>query len=408
MIDYIKDYIQIILVMLLFVSTINIGYLCFFIIPAFLKSRTKIHKNDKTAINHFAVLIPAHNESAVLRYLLQSLRDQNYPKDEYSVFVIADNCTDDTASIARQEGVIALERFNDEKVGKPHAIGWALKRLDEMNIKYDAIAIFDADNLVTVNFLSLANASLNSGNQALQGSIETKNIDDSWISISNHIVWSAHNRIYQNGRQACGLGSLLCGTGMGFSKDLLQKVGWDQTSLTEDREFTYKLLLAGIKAEWLDKAVVYDEKPIRANQAIKQQSRWASGMKMDFKKYFSSMFQAWRKTHDRSLLDAIYNLIHPFLPGKGILTLLLLIFFGNVYLWSWWLSIYLLSTVYHGIGLAMNRVKIKYYFYLLVWPFSRLLSIYAILKAYSMQGEVSWSHTKHTKPVSITDINNSR
>ncbi len=407
MIDYIKYIIQIILITLLFASTINIVYLCFFIIPAIFASRKEAR--SRTAVNnHFAILVPAHNEALVLGYLLDSLKQQDYPKEAYQVFVIADNCQDDTAAIAEQTGTVALRRVDKENIGKPHAIGWALNQPRIMNYQYDSVIIFDADNLVSPNFLRLANDCLNTGAEVFQGSIETKNIDDSWISISNHIVWSAQNRIYQNGRQACGLGSLLCGTGMGFSKDLLQKVGWDQTSLTEDREFTYKLLLAGIKVKWLDKAVVYDEKPIRANQAIKQQSRWASGMKMDFKKYIFILFRAWRKTHDRALLDAIYNLIHPLLPGKGILTLLLLILFGNVYLWSWWLIIYLLSTVYHGIGLAMNRAKMKYYYYLLVWPFSRFLSIYAILRAFNLQGEITWSHTKHTRGVSITDINNSK
>ncbi len=401
-----KDIFNIVLIILLFISTINIGYLCLFIIPAIWGSRKNRTFNAAQITKRFAVLVPAHNEAVVLGYLLDSLKQQDYPKGAYRVIVIADNCQDDTAVIAEQKGTVALRRIDKEEIGKPHAIGWALDQLRILNYQYDAVIIFDADNLVSPNFLRRANDCLNSGAEVFQGSIETKNIDDSWISISNYIVWSAHNRIYQNGRQACGLGSLLCGTGMGFSKELLQKVGWDQTSLTEDREFTYKLLLAGIKVEWLDKAVVYDEKPIRVNQAIKQQSRWASGMKMDFKKYFTSIFQGWRKTHDCALLDAIYNLIHPLLPGKGILTLLLLILFGNVYLWSWWLIIYLLSTMYHGIGLVMNRSKMKYYCYLLVWPFSRLLSIYAILKAYSMQGKVSWSHTKHTKGVSITDINN--
>ncbi len=405
MIDYIKYISQIILVALLFASTINIGYLCLFIIPALCGSRKNIPKHSMAAINHFAILIPAHNESAVLRYLLQSLHNQDYPKDRYSVFVIADNCTDNTASIARQEGVTVLERFDDENRGKPYAIGWMLKRLNEMNVKYDAIVIFDADNLVAMNFLRIANTILTSGEQVFQGSVETKNISDSWVSISNHIVWSATNRIYQNGRQALGLGALLCGTGMGFSKDLIQRVGWDQTSLTEDREFTYKLLLAGIKVEWLDKAVVYDEKPIRANQAIKQQSRWASGMKMDFKKYFTSIFQGWRKTRDCALLDAIYNLIHPFLPGKGILTLLLLIPFGNVYLWSWWFSIYFLSLMYHGIGLAMNHSKIKYYGYLVIWPFSRLLSVFAALKTFTTRRNIAWKHTKHTQGLSLDDMN---
>ncbi len=400
-----KDIFHIILIVLLFITTINIGYLCLFIIPALWGSRKNRSCPAVQMTNRFAVLVPAHNESVVLGYLLDSLKQQDYPKEAYQVFVIADNCQDDTAAIAEQKGAVALRRFNEERIGKPHAIEWALDQLLILNYQYDAVVIFDADNLVSPNFLRLANDSLNSGAEVFQGSIETKNVDDSWVSISIYITYAAANRIYQKGRYLMGLGATLCGTGMGFSKRILSQLGWNQTSLTEDREFTLKLLLGGVKVAWMEEAFIYDEKPIAPKQAVRQQSRWASGLKMDFNKVFAAVYRSWRKSGDVALLDAMYNLIHPFLPGKGLITLILLIPFGNGYLWSWWVGIYLLSTLYHSVGLVMNRAEIKYYGYLIMWPFFRLLSIFASVKALATNSNLEWDHTQHTKGLSLDDMN---
>ncbi len=405
MIAFVSLFLQIILIVLLIIASINIGYLCFFIVPALRRARRKsgIPKSHNI-INRFVMLVPAHNESVVLGYLLDSLQKLDYPKEAYKVFVIADNCRDDTAVIAEQKGVVALKRFDNEKIGKPHAIGWALEQLATTKYKYDAVVIFDADNLVSPNFLRLANDCLNSGAEAFQGSVETKNVGDSWVSIGIYITYAATNRIYQKGRYVTGVGAILCGTGMGFSKRILDQLGWDQSSLTEDREFTHKLLLAGVKVAWMDRALVYDEKPIAPKQAVKQQSRWASGMKMDFKKFFPDLLRAWKKTHDIALLDAMYNLIHPFMPGKGLITLVLLIPLGNAYLWLWWACLYLLSVLYHGIGLVMNQAEVKYYGYLLILPFSRLLTVIASIKSFVTRGKVAWDHTKHSRGLSIDDI----
>lgn len=70
----------------------------------------KKQKHFKSSVNHkFAVIISARNESNVIHQLIESVKWQNYPKELVDIFVVADNCTDDTAQIARDSGAIVRE-----------------------------------------------------------------------------------------------------------------------------------------------------------------------------------------------------------------------------------------------------------------------------------------------------------
>ena len=113
------------------------------------KKEEKILKPEKS----FAIVVAAHNEEAVIGPLLENLLKLDYPKRLYDIFVVADNCTDKTAIIARNSGAIVHRRFNTEKRGKGYALEWMFHRLFKAERQYDAIAIFDADNLVKENFL---------------------------------------------------------------------------------------------------------------------------------------------------------------------------------------------------------------------------------------------------------------
>ena len=104
--------------------------------------------------NRFMAIIPAHNEEKVVGNLIASLKRQNYPKELYDIYVIADNCTDNTAKVAKEAGAIVYERFDEEHKTKGYALNWFLKQKIEENAPYDAFCIFDADNIVDENFIS--------------------------------------------------------------------------------------------------------------------------------------------------------------------------------------------------------------------------------------------------------------
>lgn len=386
--------------------TLSVMYAFFFIIPALMgkKEMSIFGKSGTDKANRFAVLIPAHNEGAVVGYLIDSLLKSDYPLENLKIFVIADNCTDGTASEARNKGAIALERFDDTLKGKPYAIGWALEKLKEMGVDYDAVVIFDADNLVSRNFFTEADMAMKRGAEAFQGSIECKNPGDSWVSAGDYLAYACYNRIYQTGRHNSGLGAHLNGTGMGFSKRVLDESGWSMTSLTEDREFTYKLLIDGVKVHWLEKATVYDEKPVGLQQAAKQQGRWASGAVMDIKKYVPPLWIALLKTKDIGFVDAIFRLTQHLFVGKAVAVPLLLIFFGSPKMWLWFAALIASSFAYLAVGLMMNRAPLKFYYYLVTHPFYKLIAVVAHLKSMLFGGDAAWSHTKHTRNIDIDDI----
>ena len=132
-----------------------------------------INKNHK-----FMAIIPAHNEEAVVADLIESLKKQDYPKELYDIYVIADNCTDKTAEVAKQAGAIVYQRFDETKKTKGFALNWFLKQKIEEDANYDAFCIFDADNIVDVNFLKNMNKKLCQGEDVVQGYRDIKNPTD--------------------------------------------------------------------------------------------------------------------------------------------------------------------------------------------------------------------------------------
>src|SRR5262249_32852895 len=139
----------------------------------------------------FAILIPAHNEETILHKLLESLSELAYPEELYSVYVIADNCTDNTAELARQfAGVQAYERFNQEKRGKGYALNWMLQQLEESQQVYDAYIVLDADSVVVPGFLRAFAKELGRGAKALQACNTVLNVTDSpstalrWVALT--------------------------------------------------------------------------------------------------------------------------------------------------------------------------------------------------------------------------------
>ena len=161
----------------------------------------------------FMMILPAHNESAVIGALIESLQQLDYPKELYDIYVIADNCTDNTAQIARDAGAIVLERFDEEKKTKGFALQWFLNQKIKEDADYDAFCVFDADNIVDKNFLNAMNKKLCQGEQVVQGYRDIKNPSDSWISAGYALFYWSMNRFYHLSRYNLGLSPLINGTG---------------------------------------------------------------------------------------------------------------------------------------------------------------------------------------------------
>lgn len=132
--------------------------------------RDKDQDTEKT----FALVVAAHNEHAVIGQLVQNLQGLNYPKNMYDIYVIADNCSDDTAQIAEKAGALVHVRTHPTKKSKGYALDWMFARLFKMDKQYDAICVFDADNLVHPQFLMEMNNRLCKGDKVIQGYMDAK------------------------------------------------------------------------------------------------------------------------------------------------------------------------------------------------------------------------------------------
>ena len=175
------------------------------------------HKPQKS----FAVLVAAHNEAQVVGALIDNLKNLDYPKELYDIFVICDNCTDNTADDRPQQyGATACERKNPQLRGKGYAIEWMLKEPWEMPRQYDAIVMFDADNLVGNDFLLHMNNDLCDGHKVIQGYLDTKNPNDSWVTAAYAITYWYCNRLWQLSRRNLNMANYLGGTGMCFDTKL--------------------------------------------------------------------------------------------------------------------------------------------------------------------------------------------
>ena len=228
----------------------------------------------------FGVLIAARNEQAVLPYLLQSIREQDYPRELVRVFVVADNCTDDTALAAERAGATVWRRFDRERIGKGYALAYLLEHMEKSGQTegIDAFLVFDADNLLRPDYLRQISRMYTQGFAAFHGYRNTKNFGDSWIS-SGYGVWFLHDSIHLNtARMALGTTCAVSGTGFGFTKELLEQCGgWRFFTLTEDVEFDTWCATHGVRIGFCREAMLYDEQPVTLRQSWTQRIRWVQG-----------------------------------------------------------------------------------------------------------------------------------
>jgi cellulose synthase/poly-beta-1,6-N-acetylglucosamine synthase-like glycosyltransferase len=273
--------------------------------------------------NRFMAIIPAHNEEKVVENLIASLKRQNYPKELYDIYVIADNCTDNTAKVAKEAGAIVYERFDEEHKTKGYALNWFLKQKIEENAPYDAFCIFDADNIVDENFIKNMNKKLCQGEEVVQGYRDIKNPTDSWITAGYAIFYWTMNRFYHLARYNLGLSPLINGTGFMVKFDIIKPTGWDTNTLTEDIEFSLKTIISGKKLGWATDAIVYDEQPVGFKQSWSQRSRWTVGHIQCLKEYTIPLAVAVKEHKTLMNFDGLLYMIGS-IP-MFVLTIILLI-----------------------------------------------------------------------------------
>ena len=295
-----------------------------------LKDKPLIDDRD----HKFMAILPAHNEEHVIGNLIESLKNQEYPQDLIDIYVIADNCTDNTVKIAKEAGAIVLERYEDDpqKQTKGAALQWFLKQKIEEDADYDAFCVFDADNIVDKNFFKAMNKKLCQGEEVVQGYRDIKNPTDSWVSAGYAIFYWTMHRFYHLARYNLGLSALLNGTGFMVKFDIIKPTGWNTDTLTEDIEFSLKRIIQGKRVGWATDAIVYDEQPVGFKQSWSQRSRWTIGHIQCLQEYTKPLAGAVVKNKTLMNFDGLLYMLGS-IP-MFIMTIVLVIINFIMYIWG--------------------------------------------------------------------------
>lgn len=260
----------------------------------------------------FAIAIAARNEAGVVGNLIDTLKAQHYPKERFDIYVLPNNCTDNTEEVALAHGA-RIFRCSDKVHSKGAALSEFFDGTFKDNDNYDAFCIFDADNLVDPDFLQGMNNAYCAGEVIGQGYRESKNPKTSWVSGSQSIFYYTLNRFLNLARYNSGLSAALNGTGWMVAASVLKDGGFHTFSLTEDIEFTTQNILKGRKVAWIPEAKTYDEHPIDFWTSWKQRKRWSTGTYQCFWAYTPVLWKAFRKYHRWACLDMICYLLAPLL-----------------------------------------------------------------------------------------------
>ena len=224
----------------------------------------------------FDVVVPAHNEAEIIQRTVGSLLKCDWPKDRYRVWVIADNCTDETAAIARAAGAHVRVRTNDQQRGKGYALQFAFAASISEGWA-DAIVVVDADSEASPNLLEAFAARIETGEHAIQAHYGVLNPWTSWrtrlITIAKASFHIVRSRARERVRVSCGIR----GNGWCVTHALLKKVPYQAFSLTEDLEYGIQLGLAGFRVAYADEAHSDAEMVSNEKTARKQRQRWEHG-----------------------------------------------------------------------------------------------------------------------------------
>ena len=254
----------------------------------------------------YAVLISARNEANVIGNLIDCLHSQTYPSELIDIWLVADNCTDNTAEVARNMGCHVIERFNKEQVGKGYALTYLLDQMNESGASdpYDAFFVFDADNKLDKHYIEEMNKGFQAGFKILTSYRNSVNLSDNWVSSGSALWFIRESRFVSASRMWLGNSCHEGGTGFMFSQEIMRRNnGWKFHLLTEDLEFTMDSVLHGDRIGYCGTAILYDEQPVTFAQSWRQRLRWSKGFLQVFRYYGPALIKRAVRERDFSAVD---------------------------------------------------------------------------------------------------------
>lgn len=314
-------------------------YLLFFAIASFFYKPK--HYKKATKFRKFLILIPAYKEDEIIINTATEALKQDYPKDLFDVYVIADSFKPETIeSLKNKDGLNVLE-VSFEQSTKARSIN---KALDSITEDYDGVIVLDADNLMDVDFIQKMNSEMENGSIAIQGHRVAKNLNTSF-AILDALSEEINNTIFRQGQVAIGISSALIGSGMTFDfelyKSIMKRI---DTFADEDKELELKLFLDKNKVSYLQDAYVYDEKVSNSKVFVKQRSRWISSQIYYARTFiFKSIYELFANSNFDFFNKMLQLLLMPRILLLGFTFILTLIsfFFNSKFFFYAWLIVFL-------------------------------------------------------------------
>lgn len=245
---------------------------------------------DETT-HRFAILVPAHDEEALIGGTVRSLSELDYPREHFCVHVVADNCHDATAEMAEAAGATVHRRHDPVHPGKGPALQWVLERVGRGEDAPDAYVVVDADSVLDQRFLRVMDARLTAGERIVQGHYTVRDPTRSWGVALRFAALAARHHLRPLARTSVGMSAGLFGNGMAFSEDVLRDRGFSD-HLTEDIELHLELLLSGERVTFAADALLAAEMPATLGGSRSQHERWERGRLEMARRYVPRLLRA--------------------------------------------------------------------------------------------------------------------
>ncbi len=366
------------------------------------KQKEKVSKTRK-----FAVLIPGYKEDAVIVDVANKATRQDYPKDKFEIIVIADSFKNETLEALRRLPIRVVEVvFEVSKKSK------ALNKcMEVIGDDYDIAFVLDADNIMEKDVLKKINAAFDRGFTAVQGHRTAKNLNADF-AILDALSEEINNHIFRKGHRVLGISSALIGSGMGLDYGLFKRTMATVDSVGEDKEVELKIIKDRHTIEYVDDAIIYDEKTQESDNFVNQRRRWIAAQLDYFRSHFLDGFVAFITKGNFDYFDKVLQMVQP--PRillSGIL-FLLSVFYGVIYFlpyptlheyfapgFYWWLALFIATAMALLFAIPRKFYNRRTFLALLSLPKGFVLMFISLLK---IKGATKkFLHTEHSHPGDI-------
>lgn len=408
----------------------QMGYLVFVLLHDGYRKLRRGKQPEVDVVPHrFAALISARNEANVIGQLLNTINGQDYPEEMRHIIVIADNCTDNTAEVARQHGATVFERFNSQQVGKGYALTYAFQKIAETfgDDYFDAYIIFDADNLLDEHYFAEMNKTFCQGYRVMTSYRNSKNFGANWIAGGYAIAFLREAKFLNNARMMLHTSCAVSGTGFLVASEVIrERNGWNYHTLTEDIEFTVDSVIRGECIGYCGAAMLYDEQPTTFRQSWHQRMRWSRGFYQIVLKYGRTLSRGVpcpTKAQRRfTCFDLTMTIVPSILVTIAVLAADLILLgysvFGPVFmpnlmhrmiyeLVTWFGMYYLALFIMGAFTMLTEWKKIKCPFgkrVLYTFTYPLFMMTYIPISIAAMFGKVEWKPIKHSVSTTLDQV----